>query len=283
MAFRRRIGAVAGLAGLVSCTSEPASPASTPWPDSPPASTGDAGINSPPACDPIAGVEEPIALGVVAFAGQAPDGTVVVVDAVKIPPPPGDYYRNPRSRNRIFVSEGNVLRRRDLRSMDSQLGQGDQTLNTRIELDDGGALIYWSSGTTGRFFPGDEECERRKPASCTTVDLTQIPTEQLARFSLQNLVGGRALHAQELANGMRLFLFAPHVDALWEPSRWRVFYGPPTQVQERKVLAGFLDLITFDVDGAAVTQRLPLNSQREALAAKTSAEVFAGVTVTSCL
>lgn len=232
-------------------------------------------------CDPLAGEPMPIALGQVLFAGRAPDGTVLVFDALSIPPPAGETWSN--YRYRLFISEGSVLRRHAVHGITSPT---TYDVYRDVSFDVGGRFIQNESEGTVLSWGAAEECERRLPASCSA-KLTPVPTEELARFSVENIAGGFALEAAVLPNDVRFFVVAPHVDAL--PNEWRIFYGPPTRVQERKLNPptpneyGGYRSFTFDVDGTAVTQEMTIfHDEQRLLHHKSSAEIFAGLTVT-CL
>jgi len=212
-------------------------------------------------CDPLAGEARPIALGVVEVAGRAPDGTIYVVDAV------------PKHMKRVFISDGDVIRRRRTQSVG-----GAETITT-VTFDETDT-ITWSRSL---------RCQDQEPTLSVKrgglgEKLTVIPASEIARFPLENLAGGTVLYTSTGADETRLFLISPHADAT--SSEWRIFQGPADRVQERKLLGmttneyGGLTSVSFDRDGFATVQPVQMTMASSAeLRAKSSRELFAGLHV----
>ena len=216
-----------------------------------PGSTGSAGsAGALSACSPLAASTKPITLGNILGAGRHADGTVYVLDD-------GDpTYR-------AFVSQGNVLQRKEVNGSGSTGGAaGGESITAtvtdtapfvlQVERANGAATrmgVYRGALTDKKSFEVGKEGDT----------LTLVGSDVVASFELRNLPGDIvAEYDATTADGHRIFVTRPRVDERYQD--FRVFYGTPDRMEERRlvsVMRGSTTFITFELDGLEQTAVFP--------------------------
>jgi hypothetical protein len=195
------------------------------------------------ACDPLAAEAAPIALAEVIGAGRAADGTVFVLD-------------RERSNIRGFVSEGNVLRRKNVVGsgetpdfVAATLDDPSGRIEVRVDIANGRATRM---GVARALDPGSKTFEIG-PEN----ELTLLSPADLSSFQVANIAGIGVMYAATTEDGHRFFAFEPTIDL--SNDAVRVFYGTPDRMIERRVAqvarSSFV-IIDFDLEGTRTIANL---------------------------
>lgn len=193
-------------------------------------------------CDPLSVDAAPITLGEIVGAGKAKDGTIYVLD------------RGPAGTSaglRGFVSEGNVLRRHDVRGSGegpdfvvATLADAAGDIQVRVEIANGTATRMGIS--RGAVDPKTKSFEIGSEGE----ELGLLSAADLSGFQLANIASIEVMYAATTADGHRFFAFEPTIDR--RDDAVRVFYGMAERVVERRVLSigrSSAVLMEIDVEG----------------------------------
>jgi len=201
------------------------------------ASGGPAGSSEPKACSPLEGVTEPIALATVIGAGRHADGTIYVVDQQE-------------SDLRAFVSEGSALERKKVAGS----GQGEDW--TSVTIADANApfslKVETEAGVPKRMGVVRGELKDKTFDVGAQGDVLElVDASAYANLAIRNIPGSVVVaYDASTSDGRRIVVTRPDVD--WSYEDFRVFFGTPERMVERRVETasrGSSTHITFDVDG----------------------------------
>lgn len=202
------------------------------------------------ACSPLDAKAEPISLAHVLGAGRHADGTLYVLD-------------DGSPSYRAFVSAGNVLQRKEVSGSGTVGGASGATTITATVRDGAAPFalhIEQSAGVATRMgvFRGELQAKSFEIGAQGDV-LAVVQPDALAQLEVRNLPGTVVPeHDATTQDGHRIFVTRPEVD--WGYEDFRVFYGTPERMAERRLVTasrGSTTFIAFDLDGAEVTAIFP--------------------------
>lgn len=200
-------------------------------------------------CNPLATADAPIALSTLLGVGRHADGTLYALDDGR-----PDY--------RLFVSEGSVLQRKVVLGSGTAGGTADGT----IVVTSGDTLapftlkIERSAGKAARMgvYRGELKGKDFEIGSQGDV-LEVVGADALASLTVRNVPGNVVVEYDAMTpQGRRLFVTRPAID--WRYEDFRMFYGTPDRMTERRVASvarGSSTYITFDIDGASANAFFP--------------------------
>lgn len=210
------------------------------------------------ACEPLGAMDTPVALRDVIAVGKAATGTLYVVDQdaedVDV---------------RVFVSEGLALVRREVS------GTGDETLAGRRRLavtvqrgDDAFTLFIEWNGAPTRIVREDGPLRDKNldPSAHLGEELEVVDESVLTGLRVRNLPGDVVVeYSARVDQTQRLVVTRPAHD--WTYEDFRLFFGPPERIEERRVssveraLDGGSTWIHFEVGGESAEAFFPANLQ----------------------
>jgi hypothetical protein len=183
-------------------------------------------------CNPLTPLDLPVKLGTVWGMGRDDAGTTYLVNSYDV----AEYWRG------VFVSEGNVLVRRELVPVVGALGgQTDTGKWDRLEFDDGSrSMQIVVTRTFSQDHPEDFVTTAMSigPAGATTDGLTPLTLEDpsvISGFTLKNLSDPDGINFLAYVDDGTVILATHRVLEAPEENDARVFWGRPDDVRERRL------------------------------------------------
>jgi hypothetical protein len=181
--------------------------------------------SDPVACKPLESEESQIALRDVIAVGKAALGTLYVVD---------EGAGSPEFR--VFVSEGLALVRHDVAGSGESNESGLRRLTVTTTGDDVFTLFIEIDGVAKRMVREDGPLRDKNldPSAHLGEELEILDEDVLQGLRVRNLPGDvRIEYSARVDEDQRLVVTRPEHD--WTYEDFRLFFGPPDRVEERRV------------------------------------------------
>jgi hypothetical protein len=205
-------------------------------------------------CDPWSQQPEPVVLGEVLGAGRADDDRLFLID------------RDADERERLFVSEGDVLVRQPIGGASTESAPSVKRWSVSTTVDGARVRVLLErSGSQTRMLllEGDDAAGRDFDLSNPRGKPLEIVGASAYRsLQLRNLPAlAKVEYAAQVEPSDRLVVLGPeHLESFDD---YVLFFGPPARVRQREVLVfgrardGGTTTIEFDLDGRVATAHFP--------------------------